>query len=110
MAGDDACPPGAYAVRHVYFGGVDDSRGCTPCTCAAENFSCGAEIDAYPSTALSCTGLPDRYAAPFTCEPVNQPANFELTLTPTLGSCTPSTTTPAGAATPVSPVTICCAQ
>jgi hypothetical protein len=36
QAGDQPCPGGTpYTDRHVFFAGVDDTRGCTACACGA---------------------------------------------------------------------------
>jgi hypothetical protein len=56
--GVEACPA-PYTVRHVYFAGVSDTRGCAPCACAAAtNGACassggtpdGGVIGTAPST------------------------------------------------------------
>jgi len=42
------------------------------------------------------------------CQPVQQPADLELALTASLGSCASTLTTPTGTASPVKPMTFCC--
>jgi hypothetical protein len=37
--GDMPCPAG-FADRHVFYSGVDDQRGCTPCTCGLSSVAC----------------------------------------------------------------------
>jgi hypothetical protein len=110
QSGDVACPLTAYTVRHVYYGGVDDQRGCSACTCGdATGTSCSGSVDVYDSADASCTGVGDTYQLPFACDPINQgPADFRVDLVLTSGSCTPDAVSAIGAATPIEPTTFCC--
>ena len=108
--GDVACPTANYTTRHVYYDGVIDTRGCSACSCTAQSFSCSATIDVYPSSVQACsTGMPISYTGAVTCEPVDQPADMQLVVTPSLGTCTPSQSTPTGGELPAKPLTVCCA-
>jgi hypothetical protein len=43
QAGDVACPAGPFTDRHVFFAGVNDTRGCTACACGpAAGGACAA--------------------------------------------------------------------
>ncbi len=112
QAGDVACPSPdsstGYGVKHVYYGGVDDLRGCSTCSCTpVSGASCTVTVNQYPSTNGTCAGMPVIYGAG-ACQPVQQPADLQLALTPSIASCTSSTTTPTGAASPTKPMTFCC--
>jgi hypothetical protein len=111
--GDVSCPPGSggagYSSKQVFYGGVDDLRTCTACTCGSlGGATCSASFEAYSSTDGSCTGGGDTYAAPFSCEAVDQPADFRLTIIAQNGSCGASQVTATGSATPTNPTTFCC--
>lgn len=111
QAGDVACPTPdpstGYSVKHVFYGGVDDQRGCSACTCAPVVGTCSVSVDQYGSTDGGCSGMPVIYQAGH-CQPVQQPADLELALTASLGSCASTLTTPTGTASPVKPMTFCC--
>ncbi|HEY3819715.1 MAG TPA: hypothetical protein VGL81_21250 [Polyangiaceae bacterium] len=109
QAGDVACPNGGYTTKQTYYGGLEDSRGCSSCTCEPPTgASCGATIEAFSSTDGTCAGLPTTYAAPFTCDPVDQPTDMRLVTTPQNGSCLASSVTATGSVTAASPTTFCC--
>lgn len=116
--GDVECPDihyGPYSERHVFYGGLADTRSCAPCTCNDPSggecstkvsifgdAACGeapsylATIDA---TKASChdviagTALGSKSASP----PVYSP-----------GACAPMGGEPMGSASPVEPRTFCC--
>jgi hypothetical protein len=113
QSGDVACPPASggagYASKQLFYGSVDDQRTCTACTCGAlGGASCSASFEAYSSTDGSCTGGGDLYVAPFSCEAVDQPADFRVTITAQNGSCGANPVNPTGSATATSPTTFCC--
>lgn len=62
---DLPCPGGAFSERNLVLEGIDDTRGCSACTCGPAEVSCSATIDLHVgatctgvSTALDeCTGL-----------------------------------------------------
>jgi hypothetical protein len=110
QSGDVVCPLTDYTVRHVYYGGVDDQRGCSACTCGdATGTSCSGSVDVYDSADASCSGFDTTYLLPFACDPINQgPADFRVNLALTSGSCTPNAVSAIGAATPIEPTTFCC--
>src|SRR5262249_30193643 len=53
--GDVPCPTaqmGPYVEKYTFYGAVDDTRSCTPCTCGAPLLSeCSAEISVYEDAA-----------------------------------------------------------
>lgn len=61
--GDIMCPEG-FDDRHVFYGGVDDMRGCTTCTCSTASMGVctpgggSATGSATPSTAVTYCCLP----------------------------------------------------
>jgi hypothetical protein len=106
--GDLPCPLQGYTAKHVFFRSADDARGCTTCTCGgAVNPACTATLSDYPQN-QSCTGQPISYQAPFACVPVDMPRDFQVQVTTAGGACPPSQSAPTGAATPASPLTVCC--
>jgi hypothetical protein len=110
VLGDVACPAGRYSNRHVYFTSLNDSRGCTTCTCGdAGNPTCAATVATHQPDA-SCTDLGVAYQAPFSCVPVDEPRDYEVTLTSNAGACPPSASIPSGSASGMGAVTVCCNQ
>ena len=112
QAGDVPCPSpdssAGYSVKHLYYGSVDDLRGCSACSCASVSGpSCSVTVNQFASTDGGCSGMPVSYGAG-RCLPVQQPADLQLALTASLASCAATLTTPTGAATPTRPMTFCC--
>ncbi|AKU97242.1 hypothetical protein AKJ09_03906 [Labilithrix luteola] len=105
--GDLACPLEAgYTVKHLYFGGEDDSRGCSECTCGAP-------------TGIVCTatvrkgcGAQGTVTLPTACGSLNDPINIQLTAAPVLDTsdagCAPEGGAPIGEFKPTLPTTVCC--
>jgi hypothetical protein len=109
--GDVGCPASGYPVKQLFYGTVSDTRDCSQCTCSSvAGASCSASIGVFQPSALSCSTGQISYLPPFMCDPVQQPSEFKLTLTPSGGSCTPSPVAPTGTATPAKPNTFCCTQ
>lgn len=104
-----ACPATGYTTAMTFYGNATDARGCTTCSCGAvTGAACSGTVNAYNSTNGTCTGLPDSYIAPFSCDTVQQPADIRFTVTASGGSCTASPVTATGAAVPATPTTFCC--
>jgi hypothetical protein len=102
------CPSAGYTSKHLLFGAVSDDRDCTACACGdVLGAACSATVDVYASKNGSCTNGSISYAVPFSCAGVSEPADFKLTMTTGGGSCTPSTSTATGTATPAKPTTYC---
>jgi hypothetical protein len=109
--GDVQCPASGYPVKQLFYGTVSDTRDCSTCTCGnVAGSSCSASIGVSQPSALPCSTGQISYLPPFMCDPVQQPSEFKLTLTPSGGSCTPSPVAPTGTATPAKPNTFCCTQ
>jgi len=109
QAGDIACPTQGYTQKQTFYGGADDQRTCTACTCGSPTgASCDATIDMYTSADGSCTGTPNEFITPFSCDPVNDPVDMRLVVSSQGGSCVASTVSATGSATPISPTTFCC--
>lgn len=107
--GDVACPSTGYTTKRVLSGGASDSRGCSACTCGSPaGASCAGSIEAYASSDGSCSGGAVTYGLPATCYALNQPADLRVVVTPTAGTCTPSSVSPTGSAVATNPETVCC--
>jgi hypothetical protein len=108
-AGDVACPASDYVNKQVLYGGVDDTRGCSTCTCgAATGGSCKQTFDVWGNT--TCSGAP---AATFSgsCAPVANVTRFGFTPAYQGGAtCPPMVSTTGGCAPKAATaVTVCCA-
>jgi hypothetical protein len=109
QTGTATCPTSGYTTPMTFYGGVDDGRTCTGCSCGAvAGAECSGSVTVSPSTNAMCTGNADIYLLPFSCDAVQQPADFRLTTSASGGTCSSSAVTAAGAATPTMPTTFCC--
>jgi hypothetical protein len=109
QSGDVPCPSADYTVQHIFYGGVDDERGCGPCSCGSPGSgSCEVTVSVSSSTDGSCSGNTIEYPGPATCDPVQTPGDYRMTLTPSGGGCTASKGSPIGSAVPSQPTTLCC--
>jgi hypothetical protein len=105
--GQQACPSGPYSVQHVFYGGVDDTRDCSACTCPAPaNASCASSAVAYISSDGSCSGMTTTVASG--CGQLLTPKDVRLTVTPSSGGCGSGQSAPTGTADPTQPTTFCC--
>ncbi|MGO9834521.1 MAG: hypothetical protein ACLP1X_09920 [Polyangiaceae bacterium] len=125
-SGSVACPPGEYYVApYVYYAGVDDSRGCTECSCGAPSSgSCSPSavgpsgipyFDAAAPPGLvfldtSCLTPGGVFFVPESCPGLPTAKSLKLSATVTLdgGACPPSGATATGNVTPIRPSTFCC--
>jgi hypothetical protein len=104
-----ACPTG-YTARSVSYGAVDDTRACSACTCGpVTGASCGGSVTQFASTDGGCQSGQIIYPLGQSCDPVQQPADLEVTVTASGGSCAPGPTAAIGAASAAQPTTFCCA-
>jgi len=112
QAGIGPCPSIGYTVRRMYYGGFDDSRDCSACSCGdVSGATCSANLEVFaPSaTSLPCTNAGITYPAPETCAPVQQPGDFRLGVSvQNAGSCIGAPVTPIGGVSPSEPTTFCC--
>ncbi len=115
--GDVACPPGAYTTKHIYHASVEDTRGCTACTCgAAESTSCGTggSVTVYKTTAdcMAATNAQSTRPIPQGCTSQSPSTDVVAVMTtappPTGGSCPPDGGAPTGDVKPATPTTVCC--
>lgn len=104
-----ACPGAPYSDRHVYFRGAADTRGCGDCTCGAP-FAANCSGNAVLAATMGCNVDVVTAPAPtcLTREPTGRPYLRLNAAPPTDAGCPPDGGKPAGAATPGSPVTVCC--
>src|SRR5262249_33945694 len=108
--GDVLCPAGAFAAKHVFYGGVNDMRNCDACTGGGALGGSCATVTVYSSA--TCTNAPIATIKDGSCAAIaSNPdvAGRKLTIGPvTGGSCAPLGGTPIGTATESNPTTFCC--
>jgi hypothetical protein len=108
--GSLACPPGEYSLQSVYYGGVQDSRGCSTCSCGSvSGVDCNA--NAHVQVLDGCGGqvLADIHPLPASCtSPGGSPNGATFTTTPSGGSCGADGGVAHGTVAQQNPVTICC--
>jgi hypothetical protein len=112
MSGDVPCPAGSsYGAKHVYYGGFDEGRSCSACTCATVGAgSCNGQLNLYSGG--DCSGSTQNLQASFgACTSILAATrSVELNyLTLTEPACAPSGGVARGSATATNPTTICCA-
>lgn len=115
MDGDNACPPGAFTQKHVFYGGVMDDRACTDdCTCGTPSGgTCPSNVTIYSSSAQgTCQSALGTFAAGTCMNVAGNPNLAGRTATapgaPSGGMCLGSGGTPTGTATTTNPTTFCC--
>ncbi|AKT39878.1 hypothetical protein [Chondromyces crocatus] len=113
--GNVACPPGAFTQKHVFYGSVEDTRGCADdCACGpGANGTCPATVSIYSDQTLGvCSTVVASFTAGTCMNVANNPAIRGRTVSapgaPTGGSCTSTGGTPTGTAQPINPTTFCC--
>lgn len=109
--GDNACPPGAFAEKHVFYQEFTDMRGCTPCSCGgAAGSTCAVNVQLYSDNA--CINETASFAAGscdnLTGNPDVRGRRLTTTQPPTGGACPPAGGQPTGGTTPMTPTTFCC--
>jgi len=115
QAGDAACPATGYPSKRLYYTGVDDQRGCTPCTCAAPagaSCSFAAASPGFRYDPLTCTAPMFPFGVPTACQTFTGGDPFKLFSAPVLdpGSCASAGGEPTGTASPTGLLTFCCSQ
>ncbi len=105
--GDETCPA-AYPTKHTWYRQIDDTRGCSMCTCG-NDFACTGTVDLFATDDCAPDAIgPLNLDA---CNPVtfNKGDTPGLALTAELtGTCTPNGGESMGDAVPEDPVTVCC--
>lgn len=99
-----ACPTD-FSQEVALSAGVEDTRACTPCTCAAAGATCAYSYKLFDDR--ECVGFGSEFSdtachAPFSIDAV------KLISASATGTCTPSGGTPAGAVTAQPASKICC--
>jgi hypothetical protein len=113
QAGDLACPQ-SYPNKHLEYGGVSDSRGCTQCTCGLTPGTCTGSVIFYAG--MNCGGnVTGVFALGGPCSTVTGGGLNPISAgtvnggyTVQGGSCNSNGSSPQGSATPAMPSTICC--
>ncbi len=103
-----ACPTGYPEGPQVFYAGVQDQRGCSPCSCSAP---AGGACSIGSPGVTACTPPGGNWDAPSGCGSITGPQPVKLGSTPTLldaGACTASGGAPSGAATLTGPTSFCC--
>jgi len=103
--GDVACPSG-FPSRTVAYADVDDARDCSMCSCGAPTgVGCTGSVSMYSDGA--CTSVTKGgYPTPNCISESGAFIGYDGTATG--GSCSASSVSPTGTATPASPTTLCC--
>jgi hypothetical protein len=114
--GDQECP-GAYAVKHLFYKGLTDTRSCTSCACSAPmGGTCTGIVTVFKDgscSSLAVAGVIDATgSACFDVLPSGQALGSKLAEEPTYvhGACQVSGGEPVGEAAPADPLTYCCLQ
>lgn len=112
-AGDQTCPS-PFTKKHLYYGGMADTRGCETCGCGdPAGSACQITLDVYSTDA--CSGTPIATFAAGSC--ANLTGNPRIggrkgtvTMPPNGGSCTPTKLNPlpVGGIAESTPTTFCC--
>jgi hypothetical protein len=120
--GVSACPDdvlgNTFTEQHIFYGGAEDDRQCSPCGCGAPTGSaCTATMSIYKGNNLTCAGpplilIPVSSTSP-TCLDVQLPGQAlgsKAASPPTYlpGVCPPMGGEPSGSAIPKTPATLCC--
>jgi hypothetical protein len=110
-AGEHSCPP-PYTTQQIVHETFSDDRSCA-CSCEpATGVTCNGSVGFWDSS-TGCAGPAKAAYATGTVDTCVTTMSFQMlsinyTVTPTGGQCEPSLDPAVGAATPESPITICC--
>lgn len=112
--GTESCPQGVgWSQSYVFFEGLEDTRGCSECTCGAvTGATCDASIRLYSSSDGSCSGAMAQIDEGTTCDTTNPGTGvFDRRVDVNLvaGACSPaSAVSPTGTVTAIGARTYCC--
>jgi hypothetical protein len=109
-AGTNTCVS-PFTVTHTYYGGFDDTRGCTPCTCGAPSgVDCNTKGHVTTWGNPNCTANmgADLTPLPRTCQATASEHSMRFTTSPEGGSCPPGGGQPTGTVAASTLTTICC--
>lgn len=109
--GDNACPPGAFTQKHLFFQEFTDTRACEACSCGSPAGStCTATVQLYSDNL--CGNLTASFPAGGCANLAGNPAvrgrRLSVTQPPTGGGCAADGGDPTGETTPTTPTTFCC--
>jgi hypothetical protein len=107
QSGDLECPAG-YPVKHLLFGGFDDSRACGPCNCGAPAGGyCGGVMVIYGDPGCALQG--PQISISGMCVDAGTPVGSVIWNAVTnAGECPAGGGAPVGGVTPTQPRTACC--
>lgn len=99
---------GPYTIALEVYGGVDDTRACTACSCAEPTgVTCGGSTTLYRNND-GCSGPSTTVDHDGTCTAATDFQSIRSTLEPAGGACAPAGGEPEGTAAAVDLVTVCC--
>jgi len=106
--GDQPCPAGRYTERTLVFGGMDDTRACTSCSCnGPTGGSCQGSITM--KSGAGCTGTTLGTGSVPGCVDKPLGSGYVIATANTVGAtCQPNGGAPMGSVTPTEPTTVCC--
>jgi hypothetical protein len=113
--GDQSCPAGPFAQKHVFYEAASDTRGCAACSCGAPvGGSCTISMSIYSDPFQNtCNSIVTTFNAGDCANLNGNPAVYGrkamVTQQPAGGTCAPSGGQPNGTVTPTEPTTFCCA-
>jgi hypothetical protein len=106
--GDVACPGAGYATKTTFYGGIDDQRNCSTCTCTASAGKCDAQITVYTQPGCS-SGSMLGISTDGVCHQFSGLSAIAGSISVTPGTCgAGGTGGPTGVASATGPVTVCC--
>jgi hypothetical protein len=96
----------------VYYGAIDDTRGCSSCTCGSPTgIVCEGLETQYGTSNGSCLNQAQQGNLPLACTAdVDSARDWRLDYGPSGGSCAANPVSSTGSATPANPTTFCCSQ
>ena len=108
-AGNSSCPSG-FPTMHLYYGGFDDTRGCSPCSCGTPSgVDCnGGQVTTWGNP--NCSANQASAVAPpsSACTPTGGVKSIKFATSPDGGSCAPDGGQPTGTLAAQTVTTICC--
>ena len=111
-SGDHTCPSG-FSNKELLYGGYNDTRACSNCTCSPQNDTCSGTITRYQNTSNNCSGSAQNMGVSesgSSCIQKSSQTSVRLTaLNPNPNAtCARNGGALSGAAAPTMPTTVCC--
>jgi hypothetical protein len=111
VEGDTDCPAGPYETQIVRYLGVEDTRGCSECSCGSPEGSCGGDVELLTSGCGIMGVLEGKVDVDAGCADINEVPTFaEYKAQVVDAACPANGGETVGEALPASPVTFCCTQ